>query len=509
MITNREFLERNAAWRGGQPALRLVDRGGTLTWGDFDERANRVGHGLADRGVRSGDRVVIVLHNVVEFPLAVYGCYKIGAVPVPVNYRLAPDTFRYIVDDVNPTVAIYDEAVADRLERALSSTIRSPDRVCVGGTAGADPFDSLEADGASDPPPRPPTEPDTPAYILYTSGTTGDPKGVVFTASTAYHRALEMVSTVDFTPSSVALQLSPWFHAGGIDNTVHQTVVAGGELLVMRDFEPPERVLACLERHAVTHVSTVPTLTRRLASVEGVEAYDLSALRCWVNMGSPLTESDARTFMETLTQNVFNNYGTTETLTDTVLRPADLPAHAGTVGRPNVDTQVRVVEADASRRVEPDERVPVGEPGEVIVSGETLFDHYYGDTDATEAATVEGWFYTGDIGVVDADGYLTVTGRADDLVNTGGELVSPVEVEAVVESHDAVDAAVVVGEPDEEWGEVVTAYVVADEVDAPELEGYCRDHDGLADFKRPRSWTFVDEIERTATGKKQRYRYRD
>ncbi len=508
MITNREFLERNAAWRADRPALRVVDRDATITWSEFDDRANRVGHGLAARGVRSGDRVGIVLHNVVEFPLAVYGCYKIGAVPVPINYMLAPETLKYIVDDVNPTVLIYDGSVADRLERAVESTIRSPDLVCTAASERAEAFETLERDGSTRAPPAPPVEPDTASYILYTSGTTGDPKGVVFTAETAHHRALEMVSTVDFTQSSVALQLSPWFHAGGIDNTVHQTVVAGGELLVQSDFDP-RPALEAIERYGVTHVSSVPTLTKRIAGLEDVDDYDLSSIRCWVNMGSPLTEADARTFIDTLTSNIFNNYGTTETLTDTVLRPDDLPAHAGTVGRPNVDKQVRVVEADRSRRVEPDETVAVGEHGEVIVAGETRFDYYYGDMEATDTALVDGWFYTGDIGVIDEDGYLTVTGRADDLVNTGGELVSPVEVEEALESHESVDAAVVVGEPDDEWGEIVAAYLVADDVTTADLDAYCREHDGLADFKRPRSWTFVDELARTATGKKQRYRYRD
>jgi acyl-CoA synthetase (AMP-forming)/AMP-acid ligase II len=508
MITNREFLERNAAWRSDRPALRLVDRDETLTWAEFDDRANRVGHGLADMGVRAGDRVAIALHNVREFPLAVYGCYKIGAVPVPINYMLAPDTFAYIIDDVNPQVAIYDGAVADRFERAAESAIRSLDLVCTDASARAEPFERLESAGSTDPPPAPPVQPDTPAYILYTSGTTGDPKGVVITAETAFHRALEMVSTVDFTQASVTLQLSPWFHAGGIDNTVHQTVVAGGELLVTDEFEPVP-ALSAIDRYGVTHISSVPTLTRRIAAVDDLESYDRSSVRCWINMGSPLTEADARSFMERLTPNIFNNYGTTETLTDTVLRPDDLPEHAGTVGRPNVDTRVRVVESDPGRRVDPDETVAVGEQGEVIVSAETRFDYYFGDTGATRDAVVDGWFYTGDIGSVDDEGYLTVTGRADDLINTGGELVAPVEVEETLESHGAVEGAVVVGEPSEEWGEAVAAYVVADGVSAADLDAHCRDHDGLADFKRPRSWTFLDELERTATGKKQRYRYRD
>ncbi|MFB6311168.1 MAG: class I adenylate-forming enzyme family protein, partial [Salinirussus sp.] len=239
-----------------------------------------------------------------------------------------------------------------------------------------------------------------------------------------------------------------------------------------------------------------------------VSERDLSSVECWINMGSPLTQSDAETFLNTLTPNIYNDYGTTETLTDTVLRPDDLPEHAGTVGRPNQDKQIRVIRSEPGRDVPPDETVPVGERGEVIVAGDTLFDYYYDDAAATAAATSNGWFYTGDIGYITEQGYLVVTGRADDLINSGGELVSPVEVEEVLEHHPDVAGAVVVGVPDEEWGERVSAHVVASGIDADELDAYCRDHDGLADFKRPREWHFVDEIQRTATGKKQRYRYR-
>jgi long-chain acyl-CoA synthetase len=285
--------------------------------------------------------------------------------------------------------------------------------------------------------------------------------------------------------------------------------VAGGELLVHDDFEPIP-ALDAIERYGVTHISSVPTLTKRIANLEDVADRDLSSIECWINMGSPLTRSDVELFIETLTPNIFNNYGTTETLTDTILRPEDLPGHAGTAGRPNVDKRIRVVEADAAGEVDPDDTVAVGERGQIIVTGDTIFDYYYGNAEATEAALTDGWFYTGDIGVIDEDGYLTVTGRADDLILSGGELISPVEVEEAIETHDGIDAAIVVGVPDEEWGERVKANVaVANDITAEQLDAYCRDHDGLADYKRPREWAFVGELARTATGKKQRYKYRE
>ena len=225
-------------------------------------------------------------------------------------------------------------------------------------------------------------------------------------------------------------------------------------------------------------------------------------------MGSPLSRRLAETLIESVTPNVFNGYGTSETLLDAVLRPEDLPEHAGTVGRPTPDMEVRVVEFDRSRTVLPDETVPPGEEGEVVVRGEPVMDYYFGSEAETRDSVRDGWYYTDDLGVVDEDGYLTITGRADDMILSGGELVSPVEVEETIEEHEGVEAAVVVGRPDEEWGEVVTAYVVGGAT-AEALDRHCREAEGLADFKRPREYEFVDDLERTATGKKQRYRYRE
>jgi acyl-CoA synthetase (AMP-forming)/AMP-acid ligase II len=277
---------------------------------------------------------------------------------------------------------------------------------------------------------------------------------------------------------------------------------------VFDEFEPVP-ALDAIERYGVTHISSVPTLTSRIADVDGVAERDLSSVECWINMGSPLSRVTAERFIETLTPNIFNNYGTTESLTDTVLRPDDLPEHAGTAGRPTIDTQVRVVELGTGRRVDPDETVPVGEKGQVVVRGASVFDCYYGNTAATKRAFTDGWFYTKDIGHKDEAGYLTITGRADDMILSGGELVSPFEVEDALEEHEGVEAAIVVGQPDEEWGERVRAYVVADGVTEDDLVAFCRAHDGLADYKRPRVWTFTDELERTATGKKQRFKYRE
>jgi acyl-CoA synthetase (AMP-forming)/AMP-acid ligase II len=508
MLSHLDFLERNVEWRPSEPGLELVDAGETVTWAAFDDRVNRLATALADRGVRKGDRVAMVLFNTVEFPTTLYACYKIGAVPVPINFMLATGNFRYIFDDVHPTVVVYDAEVAEAVEAAATGAVSPPDLVCVGASpSGGDSYEAVFDSGRPEAPPRVALDPGDPSYVLYTSGTTGAPKGVTYSGRTAYGRTQEGIVCLGLAQDSVALQLSPWFHAGGVDLTVHPAVAAGSTMVVTTDWEPGPAA-DTIEQYSVTHVVGVPTIAQRIANLADVDERDLSTLECLMCMGSPLSRQLAETLMESVTPNVYNGYGTSETLLDAVLRPEDLPEHAGTVGRPAPDMEVRVIEFDRSRTVLPDETVPPGEEGEIVVRGDPVMDYYFGNESETRASLRGGWYYTDDLGVVDEDGYLTVTGRADDMILSGGELVSPIEVEETLEEHAAVEAALVVGRPDEEWGEVVTAYVVGD-TDAEELDRHCRDSEGLADFKRPREYEFVDDLERTATGKKQRYRYRD
>lgn len=506
MLSHRELIERNAEWRGAETALIDVDADKQYTYEELNEQVNAFANGLRQRGVRKGDRVGLVLYNSTEFPISLYACHKLGAVPVPLNFMLAQDNFEYIFTDMKPAVVVYDPDM-EAVESAVAAMSDSPRLVSTGDVPpNGESFEDLLTAETTPPAEVPITESD-PAYILYTSGTTGRPKGVTFTMKTAYNRAVEGAFASVLNPSSVALQVSPWFHAGGIDLTVHPTVFAGGTMVATMNWEP-EHIATLIERHGVTNVVGVPTVAQRIATLDDVDEYDLSSLEMLLCMGSPLSKRLAETIIENVTPNLANGYGTSETLLDAILRPTGLPEHAGTVGRPGPKKMLRVVEHDPSRQVHPTESVPKGEEGQIIVRGSATLDYYYGNAEATAESLREGWFYTEDMGVIDEEGYLTITGRADDMILSGGELVSPVEVEETLEEHENVADVIVVGTPNEEWGEVVTAYVVADDVTADELDRFCQEDTGLADFKRPKEYHFVDELERTATGKKQRYQYR-
>lgn len=507
-ITHRELLEQNASWLRDDVALHVVETGEDITYSELDRRVNKLANALRDRGLRSGDKLGMVLYNTVEFPVTLYAAYKIGVVPVPMNYMLAANDFEYILDDTRPEAIVYDEGVSEAVETAVQNIsteiqqIQAGDEPEIGET-----FSDVVSDGSNMAPPKLADEPGALSHMLYTSGTTGRPKGVCFTRETALARLKQGFANMHMDRQSVALQLSPWFHAGGLGTTLHPTISIGGKLVVTDDWEP-DTVINLVEKHRITHTVSVPTILKRISQLDDVTEWDFSSIEFWMSQGAPLSEALTGEIMEKITENLYLGYGTTETLYDTQRQPGDLPEHIDNVGKPVPDKRIRIVEHDESRRVPPDETIERGEEGHIIVKGKANLDYYYGKPEATKDSVHEGWFYSGDLGKLSEDGYLQVGGRADDMILSGGELVAAIEVEEVLEEHEGVESAVVVGVSDEEWGERVKAYIVGT-VDEDELERYCKQSDALADFKRPRLYEFIDEIERTATGKKQRFQYRE
>lgn len=506
--SQRTLLEVSATHHANETAIRVAGTGETLTYAEFDEQANRVASALHERGVRRGDRVAFVLYNTLEFPIALYGCHKLDAFPVLLNYRLSTEEFRYIFDDVNPAVILCDTALADPVVAANDRTTRPSTLVFVGEEApGGEQFDEFVQSGSTTRPPELIKHAEDISYIFYTSGTTGDPKGVVHSVRSGKERINALSISCGLGPNTVGMPLVPFIHGAGL-LTTRALVAVGAELVVTDDFDP-ETILPVIEDHEVSYVVTVPTVTERFAKHEDVGEYDRSSIECWSNTGEVMTESRANLFIEELTPNIYNAYGTSEIGQNVMLYPEDLPERAGAIGRPIVGTEVRVIALDVGRRVQPDETVPPGEEGEIIIRSDQRFRGYFGDEDATRETVYEGWFYTNDVGYAGEDGYLTVTGRADDMIISGGEYVAPAEVESVLEQHEGVEEAIVVGVADEEWGQRVKAFVVAPDVTSAALEEFCLGHDELADFKRPREYEFVPELQRNEAGKKLRSTYRE
>ncbi|WP_254861529.1 class I adenylate-forming enzyme family protein [Halovivax gelatinilyticus] len=502
----RRFLESHATWRPDETAIRFADTGESMSYGEFDERANRVANALHDRGIRDGDRVGLALFNTEEFPVTMYACHKLGAVPVAVNTQLSAGDVRYIVDHMNPQALVYDHEIAELVEGSLADATRDADRIGVGhDPVDGETYEALEASGTVETPPPIQRTNDDLSYMFYTSGTTGRPKGVMHSVKSGRERARTSITACSLDAESSFLALLPWYHGAGIDITIRASVMAGAEIVVAKHPDPGE-CLDAIEDHGITHVMSVPTLTERFADHESATERDLSSIVGWYHTGEVLADGQVERFQESLTPNIGNLYGSSESGVDTVLRPTDLPAQAGTVGRPCPGVEIRIVEPESAGHADPEAIVPQGDPGEVIMRTDQLFPGYYENAAATREAISDGWFYTNDLGVMTDDGYLEITGRTDEMIISGGELISPVEVEQVLERHEAVDAAIAVGEDDDEWGQRVTA-IVAGDATADELDAHCKASDELADFKRPKAYEFVDAIDRTGAGKKRRSTY--
>lgn len=517
MALQRSFLERQATWRPEEVAIRQVDEDRTLTYRTLDERANAFANALHDRGVRQGDRVLLALYNTIEFPVALYACHKRGFVPVATNYRWAAEDFADAIDRTRPRAVVYDAEIAGPVESAVDADdMAATVAVDADRTDGADRadrplFSDLVDRGSTDRPPATTGDSVAVSYVFFTSGTSGTPKAVAHSTESARARMITSIMTGRMTADTVCLLLLPLFHGGGIDTTLRSAVGAGAELLLVRDPNVADAV-DVIEERSVTDVRSVPTLTRRVLDLPDVADRDFSSIEHWRNTGAVLTESLAEEFVDVVSPNLYNSYGSSECGNTALLGPGDLPEHAGAAGRPVFDTDVRLVEPDADRRVPPDETVPPGDPGEVIIRTDQMFTGYYEAGEVTAERIRFGWYYTRDMGVVDEQGYLTIEGRIDDMVVTGGELVSVVEVEELLESHPDVAEAIVVGEPHEEWGQLVRAHVVGEgDHDRETLEStlreFCEDDDSLANYKRPRKYVFESSLEHTDTGKKRRSAY--
>lgn len=501
----RESLETSAAWHPSKTAVDVVDTGESATYEELDTLANRLANGLHEQGLRQGDRVVLLLFNCLAFPVTLYACHKRGLVPVPVDPKSSEREIAYVTDNLNSRGIVFDSTLEDRLD-----DVETPSETTVsvgGGPRRSVGYDQLVESGSPDRPPTFQRSQNELSYLIFTSGTTGRPDGIIQSVQSGRERIQKFVTSTGLGRNSVFFPFLPQ-HAGSSMVALRATVNLGGTYVMLRDFSVPAAI-EVIEDYEVSHVFSVPTLTKRFLGIDGVEGRDLSSIRHWRHTGEVLTRNDCVSFMEQLTDEIYNAYGTTETGGVAMLEPADLPRHAGTAGKPTMGNEIRIVENTGELPVDVDATVPMGEPGRIVVRGSGLFEGYFDDNDEYRLTTDGDWFVTNDLGLITDEHYLEVIGRADDQILSGGDLISAVEVEDTLEEHDHVETAVVVGVPDEEWGEHVKAFVVTDvDLSADDLDEFCRDRPTLANWKRPREYEFVDHIERTETGKKRRAFYR-
>ncbi len=492
-------------WRA-DPEARVVHdaRRGWLRRGELDSLSARAAGVLHAVGARPGDRVLVSAAASVDLVIAHVGALRLGLVVVPAHTGYTRRELDHIVDDAEPVVAVLDDP--RRLAGGPGPDARSPDGH-VGGASGPVVLPpELDADPASDTSPREPLDldaaaPDDPAMIMYTSGTTGRPKGAVLTHANLLAGAAAVVAAWRWTPVDRLVLCLPLFHMHGLGVGVHGTLTAGASAVIVERFDPGGVIDAAAD-HGATMLFGVPTMWSRL--VEHARVGELSSLRLAVSGSAPLSAELHATIAERTGLEVLERYGMTETLMLTS-NPYDGPRKPGTVGVALPGVSVRTAgDGERGEAEQGEGERGASEQGEIEVSGPNVFGGYWRQPDATEAAfTDDGWFCTGDVGRRDADGWWQIVGRTKELIITGGYNVFPREVEDVLCAHPAVAEAAVAGVPDERWGERVVALVVAaagsSPIDLDDVSSHCAAH--LVDHKRPRDLTVVDALPRNAMGK--------
>jgi long-chain acyl-CoA synthetase len=513
---------RNTHRFAKRTAMFCPVRGRSWTYPELNAECNRLANALAADGVGKHDVVMVQLQNCAEFAFLYVAPKKLGAISCLINYRLSYGETAVIIDDSKPTVFFYDVAYRDIAEKALARARHKPRRVVMvdpfGQHEGPDEVTTYDAyvHGASDAAPSI----DNPAGLydettrLYTSGTTGMPKGVPLNNATEVFTAHDVIMHLPLTPLDKTLNMTPWFHRGGVYVAGPNPVLyVGAQCVPMYRFDA-DTCLDWVEQHGLTWLMGAPTNLKLLHDAQVRRPRDLDTLKGIITMGAPLEREACIRFQQVLTPNIFNGYGTSEAFWNTFLRPFDLPAHAGTAGRSCTDDDVAVVKVYEDRLAEPDDYAAKDgtEVGEVIVRAPTKCTYTYTNkADQAEQTFRAGWVYIGDLGTWDEDEYITIVGRKDDMLISGGENVHPIQVEEVLNEHPGVAESVVVGLPDEKFGQLVTAYVIRKDpaVTAADLNYHCLHHPMLARFKRPRYYCFVESVPLTATGKKQHYKLKE
>ena len=448
-----------------------------LSSGQFAAAVERLSGGLASLGVRAGDVVATMLPNCVEMVLTLFAAWRMGAAVTPVNPVLTAAEAAYQLADSGAKVVIADAASAGKLPRADVRVIQVED---VGGLDG--------------PPPPPRAEAGDLALLVYTSGTTGRPKGVMLDHANLAAMTGQILTALELTAAARVLLVLPLFHVNGIMLSVVSPLAAGGSTVILGRFDP-KTFWQQVEQHRPTYFSAVPTIYLVLNSLPPQVRPDLSSLQFVICGAAPMPTNAIHEFERRYRVPIVEGYGLSEGTVASTINPLHGKHKPGTVGLPFPGQEVAIA-GDAGQHL------PYGEIGEVIIRGANVMRGYLGKPEATAKALRDGWLHTGDVGYLDADGYLVLVDRKKDMIIRGGENIYPKEVENVLHQHPAIHEAAVVGRPDPVYGEQPVAYAVlrpGAHATPDELIEHCRA--SLAKFKIPRGLYLMDSLPKNTIGK--------
>jgi len=433
-----------------------------------------------------------------------------GAALVPINYRLSPREIAFILEDSESQLLIASPDVK-AIGEEIRGSVEGISEILFSGRGGS--YEDFLSKSSGEPPPPVAMDGTDLAQIYYTSGTTGRPKGVMLSHGNVASHALGTIAEFHLTDSDVWIHVAPMFHLADAWSTWAITWVGGTHVMVPH-FEP-KKVLEAIERERVTLTNMIPTTLNLMVNEPDVDQYDCSSLRVLLTGGAPIAPDVVRKIIETFGCDYIQTYGMTETspyLTVSILKDhlRRLPyeeqlEYKSKTGREFIGVELKVVREDGTE-VDPDDQ----EVGEIIVRGEIVTRGYWKLPEETQKAIRDGWLYTGDMAVIDGEGYINIVDRKKDMILTGGENVYSTEVEHVLYKHPAVLEAAVIGIPDEKWGEAVKAVVVLKKgqtVPAQEIIEFCKEN--MAHYKCPKSVDFFDSLPRTGSGKIHKRNIRD
>jgi len=489
-------LQANAEKFPDKEAIVYEDR--RITYRELNDRVNRLAKGLLDLGIRKGDIVAILLYNCSEYIEITFAANKIGAVWLPLNFRLAGAELSYILNNAEAKMLISEKDFGETIEKIKTQIPGVTKYIAVGEECpkGWERYDELVKKDLGADVGHVVVELDDLHRLIYTSGTTAHPKGVMLSYGNLYWKNIGHILMFSITHEDKTLVVGPMYHVGGMDLPATGTLYVGGGVFILRVFDPI-KVLETIDREKITNLWLAPAMVNMLFQEPTFGDYDVSSVRFIIDGGEKMPMPLIRQIMEKFSNAWFADaYGLTETVSgDTFLSKDKIVEKIGSVGKPVVQLRMRVVD-------EQNNDVPPGQLGEIVLRGPKVFKGYWKNPVATAEALKNGWFHTGDIGRLDEEGYLYIEDRKKDIIISGGENVSSQEVERVIYESPKVLEAAVVGIPHPKWLEVPKAYVVLkkeETMTAGEVVEICSQK--LAKFKVPKQVEFIETLPRNPSGK--------
>ena len=468
------------------------------TYGELNARVNRLANGMLAIGVKRGDGVALSVGNRIEHLEIIFATAKIGALAIPLDVKWKALELASVVATLEPRFIILQEDCAGEFAKAKELKDLSSIKAI---SLSADLSYSGLLDGQSADEPEVQVSEDDPFAVLLTSGTTGFPKGCLATQRTFVFHCINNAIEKGLGAHDRAILSSPIYFNAGRSFTLG-IIYFGGTMILHERFDA-EEVLRTIERDKVTYVGAVPVMCERMLHVLEATKYDTSSLRCLAITGGKVHPAVLEALQKNLTPNIYRTYASTDSGQMAISKPGDAPAKSNSAGRPVWCVDLRIVDDDGNP-------VKVGDVGEIICQSPLATHGYYKNPEATTVSFRDGWFYTGDLGYFDEEGYLFVSGRKKDMVKSGGISIYPLEIESVIYSHPDILEAAVVGVPDPQWGEALKAVIVlkpGGKLDSVELLSFCKER--LAAYKVPKSVDFVESLPHTEVGKVNKVQVRE